>query len=388
MRVAIFTDTYLPEVNGVARTLGKWSRYLESQHIPCRIFAPTAPANHREEVSNHVERFFSIPFFLYPECQFALPNPLNMKRALQEFQPTIIHVATPFNLGLLGNHYARKLDIPVVASYHTHFDQYLHYYKLSWMEPTLWKYMTWFHANCRKVYVPSESTRQHLQHRGFPELEIWGRGIESEKFHPKVDRHTVLQHYGVDSRKFVILFVGRLAPEKSIDVLIKAFLAVPQHLREQMELVIAGDGPMHEELSEIAKEHRNIRLTGFLHGENLRELYAAADLFLFPSATETFGNVILESMASGTAVIGAAAGGVQDNIRHGETGWLCPPHDVPAFTAAISELYAHPQLRAQLASAGRAYALTQSWDRIFARLLSSYEQAIASPTTKLAQIAL
>jgi len=375
MRVALFTDTYVPEVNGVAKALGRWAAFLESQGIPCKVFAPTAETRLPAEASS-VERLFSVPFLLYPDCKFALPNPLNMKKALREFRPTLIHVATPFNIGFYGTHYARKHGIPIVASYHTHFDQYLAYYKLQWMEPVLMKYMSWFHADCRKVYVPSRSALEHLKTKGFPEMEIWSRGISTEQFRPDVDREAVLRSFGVSPDKFVVLYVGRLAAEKSIDVLLESFRAMPEAERADMELVVAGDGPLLQELRETVGPEEPIRLLGFVQGRRLSELYAASDVFLFPSATETFGNVVLESMACGTPVIGADAGGVGDIVRHCETGWLCPPRDAAAFTAALAALKADAGLRARLGAAGLEYARSQSWDRIFHGLLESYRDVV------------
>ncbi|HZG56476.1 glycosyltransferase family 1 protein [Paenibacillus sp.] len=375
MRVALFTDTYVPEVNGVAKTLGRWTAFLESQGVPCKVFAPAAEDRFAADRSS-VERLSSVPFLLYPDCKFALPNPIHVKKALREFEPTIVHVATPFNIGFYGSHYARKRGIPLVASYHTHFDQYLSYYKLQWMEPVLMKYMSWFHADCRKVYVPSRSAKAHLEPHGFPEMEIWGRGIDASLFRPEVDRDAALRSFGVDPDAFVVLYVGRLAPEKSVDVLLEAYRSLPEAERAGMELVIAGDGPLYKELVASIAPGERIRALGFVEGRRLAELYAAADVFLFPSATETFGNVVLEAMASGTAVVGAAAGGVLDSVRHGETGWLCPPRDAGAFAEALLRLRRDASLRARLAAAGTAYARSQSWDAIFHKLLRSYEEVV------------
>jgi glycosyltransferase involved in cell wall biosynthesis len=373
MRIALFTDTFLPDVNGVAKTLGRWTRYLESKGVACKVFAPGSMTDDDQDPFR-VERFYSIPFLLYPECRLAIPNPLYIRKSLHAFKPTMIHCATPFNLGLFGLYYARKHGTPLVASYHTHFDQYLSHYKIPWVEPTLWKYMQWFHQSCRKVYVPSESTRQHLDVKGLRNLEIWSRGVDTERFHPDVDRYAVLSSRGVDASKFVFLYVGRLAPEKSVEVAIETFIALPEEIRNNSHLIIAGDGPSAASLRECYGEQEGVTFTGFVQGKSLAELYAAADVFIFPSATETFGNVILESMASGTAVIGAAAGGVNDTIEHGVTGWLCPPGDVSAFVEAAKRLYASREIRHTLAKAGRDYALRQSWEQIFNKLYASYEE--------------
>ncbi|WP_438444608.1 glycosyltransferase family 4 protein [Gorillibacterium sp. sgz5001074] len=381
MKVAIFTDTFLPDVNGVARTLGKWVRYLESQGATCRVFAPQSEGGAGTDYNNTmVERFYSIPFLLYPECKLAIPNPITIKKTLMEFKPDIIHCATPFNLGLYGLHYAKKHKIPVVASYHTHFDQYLQYYKIQWVEGMLWRYLGWFHQTCRRIYVPSMSTLHYLEERGFHNLEVWSRGVDVSRFHPDVDRQAVLENAGADPDKFTMLYVGRLAPEKSVDVLIDAYNRLPDRIREQSQIILAGDGPLFKELTETYKDRADMKFLGFVQGQELSNLYAASDLFVFPSATETFGNVVLESMASGTPVIGAAAGGVQDTVRHMQTGWLCPVGDAEAFAGAIESLFDNPGLRSSMAKAGREYSLLQSWDSIFSRLLDSYRQVL--PVTR------
>lgn len=376
MKVALFTDTFLPDVNGVARTLARWVRYLENHGVSCKVFAPQCDENPGTDYnSTMVERFYSIPFLFYPECKLAIPNPIHLKRTLMEFQPDLIHVATPFNLGLYGLHYGKKRKIPIVASYHTHFDQYLQYYKMQWVESMLWKYMAWFHQACSRIYVPSRSTMEYLEQRGFDNLEVWSRGVDPSRFHPKVNRSEVLKKYGVPEDKFVMLFVGRLAPEKSVDVVLETFRRLPERIRANASLILAGDGPLFKELTENNTDE-SVHFTGFVQGSELSSLYAAADLFVFPSATETFGNVVLEAMASGTAVIGAAAGGVMDTVMHGQNGWLCPAGDTDAFIQAVIHLYDNEGLRKHLESHGLAYSAEQNWDSIFTRLLDSYRQVI------------
>ncbi len=387
MRVAIFTDTFLPDVNGVAKTLGKWADYLEKNQIPCKVFAPNYNMMNMFEAEQDVlvKRFLSIPFILYPECRLTIANPLSMNRAIDDFAPTLIHVATPFTMGLYGQRYAYSRNIPLVASYHTHFDQYLSYYNIRWLENAYWKYMQWFHQDCEKVFVPSESTRQYLLERGFSDLEIWSRGIDLAKFYPLVDRQAVLQECRIDEDEFVILYVGRIAPEKDMDVLIETFETLPKRIRNNAHLVIAGDGPMYRGLVATNEKTLNSRITylGFTEGAALQRWYAAADIFLFPSPTETFGNVILEAMASGTPVIGAAQGGVQDIIEEGVTGLLCPAGDVQAFRAAVVKLYDDSALRARIAQEALAYSRLKSWDSIFAQLLLHYQQISAQDMSEL-----
>ncbi|MCK9860420.1 glycosyltransferase family 1 protein [Paenibacillus sp. ATY16] len=378
MRVALFTDTFEPDVNGVARTLGRWTDYLKRQGAEVLVLAPD-PATGKQsgKQTTSVERFASLPFFLYPECRLALPNPIHIRRALKEFNPTIIHVATPFNLGLCGIHYARKLRIPLVASYHTHFDQYLPFYNLQWMAKLLWRYMEWFHQDCRSIYVPSRSTYEDLKEKGWDDgrLEVWSRGIDTEAFHPSVNREEWLLRHGIDNDRFVVLYVGRLAPEKNVDIALDAFAEFRQNISEEAVFVIAGDGPSSDALKErCRREGIDARFIGFTTMPDLQKWYASADLFLFPSATETFGNVVLEAMSCGTPVICADKGGVTDSVQHGVTGLQCNPEDPRSFTNAMGLLYSNPELRAAIAGQGRIYSQKQSWNAIFDKLAASFER--------------
>lgn len=381
MRIAIFTDTFLPEVNGVANTLGRWVEYLRARSIPVLVFAPQHGSLVKTD-GGHVERFFSLPLIFYPECKLALPGRMRTERILHNFQPTLIHVATPAAIGLLGAGYAAKHDIPLVASYHTHFDQYLKHYKLAWMEQALWKYMQWFHRNCERIYAPSESTKLKLEEKGMKHVEIWSRGIDAQQFRPAVsaeERASLLRNRGLDPELTYMLYVGRLAPEKNIEHLINTFASLPPRILDKSRLLIAGDGPLYG-LSpsvphNLSEEH--IQWLGYLRGNELQDIYSMSDLFVFPSSTETFGNVILEAMASGLPVIAAGAGGVLDIIQHEKTGILCPPEEPASMVHSIIHLYDHPDISKRLGEAGREYSLNRSWIPILDRLLSSYDQVIA-----------
>ncbi|GIQ70918.1 glycosyltransferase family 1 protein [Xylanibacillus composti] len=382
MRVALFTDTYLPDVNGVSKTLARWVDYLESRHIPVKIFAPDHQERDAGTDGDVVQRLYSIPFILYPQCRLGIPNPIHIKKTLRDFNPTVVHVATPFNIGLYGHHYAVKHGIPLVASYHTHFDQYLAYYKIQWVESVLWKYMHWFHQDCKKIFVPSQSTLEHLIGKGFDagKMDIWGRGVDLTRFTPHVDREAVLERWGIAKDRFVVLYVGRLAPEKSLHMLFDTYQALPEHIRRRCSFLIAGDGPQYKELLETYEpaDYPDVHFLGFQEGRTLSDLYAAADVFFFPSATETFGNVVLEAMASGTPVIGADAGGVRDNVQHGRNGYLCPPGETQAFTDALIRLYEDDWQRVRLGHGAREYASRQTWDQIFSRLLQAYTEVEAT----------
>lgn len=372
MRIAIFSDTYAPEVNGVARTLKQYTNYLSEQKIEFKLFVPDSCA--KIPAVPQVQRFTSIPFLLYPECRIALPNPLDIKQTLDEFKPTLIHIATPFNMGLYGLHYGKKYDIPMVASYHTHFDDYLKYYHLPFLQKWIWKYMTWFHRSFEKVYVPSESTKEKLlTEKIHQNIEIWGRGVNHRFFSPLKTNSKIREKFGI-KEKYILLYVGRIAPEKDIKVVLETFNLLPELLQKETHLLIVGDGPLFEKLSE--QTHDQITWTGFMEGEALAEIYASSDLFIFPSSTETFGNVVLEAQSSGLPVIGANAGGVQHLINHGENGFLYNARDVSNFVLHTSKLLENSDLRKQMGYESRQFALSQSWEHIFEQLIVSFQEVL------------
>jgi glycosyltransferase involved in cell wall biosynthesis len=379
VRLALFTDTFEPDVNGVAGTLGRWVDFMRRKGVPCKVFAPDA-AERSSAAANFssVERFSSLPFFLYPECRLALPNPIHIRRALHAFKPTLIHVATPFNLGLCGIHYARKYNVPLVASYHTHFDRYLPFYNLHWMVKMLWRYMNWFHQDCRQIFVPSVSTLGELKERGWEasRMAVWARGIDPLQYHPRVDRDALLMRHRISPDRFIVLYVGRLAPEKNVEVALAAFAKFQRDVCPNAMLVLAGDGPSGEALKRQAeRECIPVHFLGFTAMPELQKWYAAANVFLFPSPTETFGNVVLEAMACGTPVICADVGGVADTVQHGVNGLLCESANVDAFSNALSLLYRDANLHSRLTARGRVYALRQSWDSIFDELLQRCKKA-------------
>jgi len=371
-KIAIFTDTYVPDVNGVAITLKHFTDYLEKKGYEYIVFAPNSKKE-EERFSSQVHRFKSMSFFLYPECRLALPNTFKMKAELQKFQPDIIHIVTPFNIGFFGIRLAKKLNIPVVGSYHTNFDKYLEYYNLQFLKNFIWKYMRWFHKPLQRIFVPSNDTIEQLRRKGFRNLKVWPGGVDCELFHPDYSKESVRKKYQI-KEEFILSFVGRLAPEKDIDTLMKIAANIPLELNKKIHWLIVGDGPSKEEMMKNALP--NMTFTGYLNGGNLAEVYSASNLFVFPSATETFGNVVIEALASGTPVIGANAGGVKSLVTSNKNGILCEPKKVEEFVRAIETVLTDSQLRMTLSKNARQFALTQSWEAIFDQLMKDYEETL------------
>lgn len=376
IRLALFTDTYFPEMNGVAKTLERWVGYLRKQGIECLVFAPSRPRGEKT-ISEVAERLTSLPFFLYPECRLAVPQTGNVERKLLDFRPTIIHVATPFGTGVAGRYLAIKHGIPLVASHHTHFVRYLPFYNLQWMGKLLWRYLHWFHRPCSRIYVPSQSVLEECSRDGWEGLEVWSRGVDTQQFHPSVDRQELLRIHEVSHSSFIVLYAGRIAPEKQTEIAVEAVSRFAAQTAADPLLVIAGDGPATLEIRALAlRLGVEIRLLGALPQDQLQQWMASSDVLLFPSATETFGNVVLEAMACGLPVLGAAGGAVPDTVHHGMNGLLCPPGDAQAFANHLELLYKDASIRARLSVAGVQEATARSWDKVFKGLQTSMEEEI------------
>ncbi|MEI5907152.1 glycosyltransferase family 1 protein [Bacillus spongiae] len=374
MKVAIFTDTFEPQVNGVAKTLTRLTSYMQKEKIRYEVFAP--------EIENspdypYVHQFSSFPFIFYPECRTAIAKPKTIEKRLLAFQPDLIHVTTPLTMGLYGMRASKKLKIPAVASYHTNFDVYLDYYKLSIFSAVLWRYMKWFHTTFEKIFVPSPQTMDHLQQHGFNRLAIWGRGVDCERFSPEFSQKQQLKKRYNIKEKNLGIYVGRLAPEKDLDTFVKSIRLLSASVKDNLHWLIVGEGPSSQEIKEQLKTE-NVTFTGYLRGEDLAGAYASSDIFFFPSPTETFGNVVLEALASGVPAIVADSGGVKNIVQHEQTGFLCKPGGVEDFSGRIEQLMTDPLLRRKMSISAREYAFNQSWDRIFQKLFEEYQEVITS----------
>jgi glycosyltransferase involved in cell wall biosynthesis len=378
MRIAIFTDTFFPQVNGVAKSLKRYSDYLLQKGHTVEIFAPELEGNHTYP---YVHQFMSIPFFIYPECRTALALPNTILDRIQAFSPDFIHVATPLTMGVLGSHAAKKLNIPIISSYHTHFDQYLDYYKLSWISPILWRYLKWFYSYSERIFVPSQETLTHLQTKEFSNLSIWTRGVDCSLFHPFNQTVNIREKYNIQEPQ-ILLYVGRLAPEKDLTTLQKIIDHTSMEWKEKVHWLIVGDGPSFEELSSHLNERGNVTMTGYLSGSELASCYTASDLLVFPSQTETFGNVVLEALASGTPAVVSNRGGVCGIVEHNKTGKICRAGDYQNFIDQMEQLLSDKVSRLIMAKNAREYALKQTWEGIFDQLISECEQTIKQNFTK------
>jgi glycosyltransferase involved in cell wall biosynthesis len=370
MKIAFFTDTFLPQINGVAKTLSMFADYMDKHGIEYRIFAPSFQD---QEFHNKVVRSRSFKFLLYPQCRLSLPNYFSIARELDDFNPDIIHVVTEYNLGLCGLKYAKSRNIPVVSSYETNISQYLEYYGFRLLKTPSWKYFKWFHNKCDINYCPSSATANLLKQHGFVNPSIWERGIETDRFSPDFRDEELRKAMGLDN-KIVFLYVGRVSPEKDLDIFIKTAKRLNEKYMNRIHFVMVGDGPSLSDLKAAAPA--NMTFTGFLRGKALSALYASSDVFLFTSPTETLGFVILEAMASGLSIVACNGGGVSDNLIDEYNGLACREKNYDDFYYKSEQVLLDSTLRETLSANARSFALAKSWDSTFDRLIMSYQGLI------------
>ncbi|MDR1253353.1 MAG: glycosyltransferase family 1 protein [Treponema sp.] len=377
MRIAYFTDTFVPELNGVTNTLSRLREYLEKKDVHYAFFVPDY---NRKDLAGEggkgaffenkrVHRFKGLKTALSPESRLAFPSAREIFDRCDAFKPDLVHVVTELGIGYKGLKYAHARGLPLVMSYHTDYCKYLRYFHLDFLEPLIEKYLTWFYRFAHKILAPSKHTLEELFRRQYRNLGIWSRGIDGGKFSPKYRNRNLRKLLGIDD-KFVFLYVGRLSPEKGLDMLLYALTEIESRFPGKAAFVFTGGGPYEELIRKTNNPH--VILTGFKTGRELSEIYASCDCFAFPSGTETFGNAPLEAMASGLPVAGIAGGGVMEFLSHGQNALLCAAGDQAVFTEHLISIMRGKTLRRRLAKNGRKEALTRTWDAIFEELLGVY----------------
>jgi len=374
LRVALVTSSYNFIADGVALTLNRLVAYLENQGAEVLVFAPTA----RTPAFSHNGKLVAVPSMPLPgrpEYRLAFGLGATAKRQLLDFKPDIVHIAVPDLLGHAALALAKAHNIPAVASYHTRYETYLkHYWYLAGLERPLQAILRNFYGQCREVYVPTDSVRDALLADGHVDnFRPWPRGIDTERFDPRRRSSSWRARYDIGPDELVILHVSRLVREKRLDTLTAAL----NRIELAHKVVIVGEGP-DRDLVQRALPHAIF--TGFLNGQDLATAYASCDVFVFPSDSESFGNVTLEAMASGLACVCADATGSRSLVVGGQTGLLAAPDDAMAFARNITALAQDSTLRHQMGLSARARALTFSWDETMARLLGYYRALLGTPS--------
>ncbi|KAI8982147.1 hypothetical protein BDF20DRAFT_797465, partial [Mycotypha africana] len=324
MRIAIVTENFLPKVDGVTRTLARLLEYLQAHHHQVILLGPESGLD--TYAGAQLYGTSGLPFPPYPELKLNFWRSEFTKQLIR-FQPHVIHLVDPVFLcaaalfSILKLNKSKLSHIPIVASYHTNLASYcIQFGYGSWIANLMWRWNRFCHSHCCYTVCPSNSTKQALEKNGFKNLRLWYRGIDTDLFTP-TKRSNALRYQWICSKdKVIILYVGRVSYEKNLGLLLNSYKGM-DHRR--CHLIIVGDGPALKNMKrECHQQNIPVTYTGYLHGLELAVAYASADIFAFPSFTETFGQVILESMASGLPVVGLLAEGVRDLVTDQETGLL------------------------------------------------------------------
>lgn len=381
MRILFCTDTYPPQVNGVSVVTALSVQGLRARGWDVEVIAPKYPESRQvvfapELMHQQLTSIPSLPLPGYNDIRLASPTRGTVRRVVERFKPDVVHSATEFVIGRMGQRAALERGITVTTSYHTDFAKYTESYGVPFLRGPVQRWIRRFHANAARIFTPSEPSRADLIALGLRDVEVWGRGVDDVLFHPSKRSLALRQRLSLGSA-FTFLHVGRLAPEKGIDVLLAAFAIVERAQGpDAVKLVVAGAGPSLAGLRERAP--RNVTFLGNLDRQReLPSLYASADAFLFASTTETLGLVVLEAMAAGLPVIATPAGGVADNLRDGENGLAFSAMDAEACAAAMQRLVADRTLQLALRDGARRWAERRTWEQEMDRLDASYHEVLS-----------
>lgn len=362
LRLALVTETYPPEVNGVAMTLGRMVEGLLARGHRVQLIRPRQTTGDQaaqgpgfEEV---LARGLQIP--RYQGLRFGLPARHALIRQWSRQRPDLVHVATEGPLGWSAVSAACKLRLPVTSDFHTNFDHYSGHYGVGWLRQPVAAYLRRFHNRTARTFVPTQAMAESLLSQGYQRVEVIARGVDTRLFSPARRSPDLRAQWGLGPQDLAVVSVGRVAPEKNLPLTLAAFQAIRQ-ARPDARLIIVGDGPLAAQLAQNHPEHIH---AGLRLGEDLATHYASADLFLFPSLTETFGNVTLEAMASGLGVVAYRCAAAAEVVDSGVEGLTPRAGDEAGFIQAAVDLAQDDVLRRGLGQAARARAETLDWDHI------------------------
>ncbi|GGK97544.1 glycosyltransferase family 4 protein [Mangrovihabitans endophyticus] len=377
MRIALVTESFLPDVNGVANSVVRAAEHLQRRGHEPMVIAPQPPNRGEVDVPYPVVRIPSLPMPGYPQIRLGLPT-LTLAAVLRGHRTDVVHLASPFVLGAWGAAAARTLHLPTVAVYQTDVAAYARAYRVGMTERAAWRWIRTVHNASTRTLAPSRESAAALAAHGVQRVHMWRRGVDDLRFHPRHRSAGIRRALAPDGQTLVG-FVGRLAVEKQVELLAEAS-RLPG-----VRLIIVGGGPAEAALRRALPD---AVFLGVRHGAQLARLYASLDVFAHTGPYETFGQAVQEAMASGVPVVAPASGGPLDLVDHERTGLLVPPFAADGFTAAIARLATDPQARAAFGAAGRAAVRGRSWAAVSDELIGHYHAALApTPATRMAAAA-
>ena len=373
MKIAFFTETFLPKVDGIVTRLTKTIDNLVQNGDEVVVFCPEGcPTEYK---GAKIIGVAAMPLPLYPELKLGLPGPA-VSDALENFKPDLIHVVNPAVLGLGGIWLAKSNNIPLIASYHTHLPKYLEHYGMGMLEPLLWELLKAAHNQALLNLCTSTAMVEELESKGIKRTALWQRGVDTESFRPEFRnqkmRRKLLGKY--PDKNSLLIYVGRLSAEKQIERIKPVLEEIPDAC-----LALVGDGPYRNQLEKIF-ENTQTNFIGYLSGEELASAYASGDIFLFPSSTETLGLVLLEAMAAGCPVIGANKGGIPDIINDGVNGCLYDPDGVDegksSLIQATKKILNNNNKKENMRVEARKESEKWNWNQATLQLKKYYEETL------------
>ncbi len=377
MRIAYVTETYPPEINGVALTADRFVRGLRARGHSIDLVRPRQQHESKCHTRNEW-RSPGIAIPMYPDLRIGLPLISRLKQRWSMARPDLVHVATEGPLGWAAIRSARSIGVPVTSDFRTNFDQYSEHYGFGWMRGLVGGYLKHFHNATDRTFVPTPAVSKALTRQGFVRTEVVGRGVDVEHFSPLHASEQLRASWGADANTPVLLYVGRLAPEKNVPLAFRAFEAVRSRL-PGARLVVVGGGPLREKL---ARSHPDAIFAGPKRDAMLAKYYASADIFIFPSLTETFGNVTLEALASGLLVAAYRSGAAAVHIDDCRSGVLVEPGDEEGFIASVCALAHQFRWLGRMRAAARGVAVAANWEAVINRFefyLTDAAHAIEAP---------
>lgn len=386
LHITLITETFPPEINGVANTLGRLSEGLRQRGHRVELVRPRQNGDEMPGDENLLLcRGWPLPG--YPGLQWGHSSVHKLLRRWRRQRPDVLYIATEGPMGLSALRAARRLGIAVVSGFHTNFHQYSSTYGLGLLTRLLTHYLRWFHSRTQLTLVPSVSQRMELERRGFERLALLSRGVDSQLFNPARRSMALRESWGLASDDIALLHVGRLAPEKNLGLLKRSLDALRSaYPQRRMKLIVVGDGPQRAALEQQLPD---AIFCGTQRGETLAAHYASGDMFLFPSLTETFGNVVLEGLASGLAVVAYDEAAAAQHIRHGHNGALAMPGDEAAFIDAAGWLLEDSEALRRVRLNARQHASRQGWALIIEQfedqLRNACERASVAPVARVSQ---
>lgn len=358
LHVALVTETYPPEVNGVALTLARLVGGLRERGHQVELIRPRQVSG--EPSGNDELLVPGLPIPGYPGLRFGLPAHRTLRARWSRNRPDIVHVATEGPLGAAAVGAARALGLPVSSGFHTNFRAYSRHYRLGWLRGLVGGHLRRFHNRTDLTLAPTRQLADELSADGYRNVDVLARGVDTQLFRPERRSECLRAQWGIGNDDVVVAYVGRLAPEKNLELVARTYAAIAAR-KKNARLLFVGDGPS---LAQLRKRHPGFIYAGMRRGEDLARHYASADLFLFPSLTETFGNVVPEALASGLAVVAFECAAAADLIRSGDNGIVVPPGDDAAFIAEAVTLAANRHALARLRGRAPASVSHLEWSAI------------------------